>query len=385
MKILFVSGSTFPSEVSHTLSKLKLCQAFSDQGHEIVLTGVRSKKIKISAEDFYGLSGDFKLVLQNLSFLDNKITRKLKIKNIINGFFQLYQLKKFKPDIIYSRLTLFELLFVSNNIPIIYEMHSLGFLGKNKISKILFRKLIRLKNFKKIIVSSEALLKLLKPHIENIEIVVARLSAEEPLNISKNQLKIFKQTNLKSINFKYNVGYTGFLDTVGLRGTDIICELASLMPDTAFHVVGGNPEAVTYWKEYSKKYNSNQNTFFYGYQNPKLIPYFLNCFDVVLAPLQYKPEPRAPLGAGSSPLKIPQYMAYKKAMVVSDLNSHREILSDNVTALFVRHDDVKQWFDKIRLLLDSRSIRKKMGENCYNEYLKNFTPRGRIKKILYKT
>ena len=88
------------------------------------------------------------------------------------------------------------------------------------------------------------------------------------------------------------------------------------------------------------------------------------------------------MGANMSPLKIPQYMAYKKAMVVSDLNSHREILSDNVTALFVRHDDLKQWFDKIRLLLDSKSIRKKMGENCYYEYLKNFTPSGRIKKIL---
>ena len=44
--------------------------------------------------------------------------------------------------------------------------------------------------------------------------------------------------------------------------------------------------------------------FFYGYKNPSMMPYFLNCFNVVLAPLQYRPEARAPLGANMSPLKL---------------------------------------------------------------------------------
>ena len=44
------------------------------------------------------------------------------------GFFTQEELKKFKPDIIYSRLTLFELFFLPKDIPVLYEMHSLGYL-----------------------------------------------------------------------------------------------------------------------------------------------------------------------------------------------------------------------------------------------------------------
>ena len=83
-----------------------------------------------------------------------------------------------------------------------------------------------------------------------------------------------------------------------------------------------------------------------------------------------------------SPLKLPQYLAYKMAMVVSDLNAHREILTQDQTALFVKHDNVEKWQKNIEKLLDSPHLRKEMGENCYNEYTKNFTPSGRVKIIL---
>jgi len=382
MKIHYISGSSFPSEISHTLSKLKMCQAFSDAGHKVLFTGVDSKHSK-SPKEFYDLSDDFTISLQSINFLwDNLITRKLKIKNIVNGIFHARKLKKFKPDIVYSRLTLFELLFLPKDIPIIYEMHSLGYIGKGTLSKVIFKFILKLKNFKKIIVSSNALAKLLKKYVSNIEIIVARLSAENPIKISEKQLEAFKKEYLKGENFKHNVGYTGYLDTIGLRGTDIICKTASLMPEVAFHIVGGKPDIVAYWVDFAEKYNQHQNIFFYGYRSPTSIPFYLNCFDVGLAPLQHRPEPRAPLGANMSPLKLPQYMAYKMAMVVSDLNAHREILTQDTTALFVEHNNVEQWKQNIQKLLFSPLKREEMGENCYNEYLKNFTPSGRVTIIL---
>ena len=382
MKIHYISGSSFPSEISHTLSKLKMCQAFSDAGHQVLFTGVDSNHSK-SPKEFYDLSDDFTLSLQKISFLwDNLITRKLKIKNLINGVFHARELKKFKPDIIYSRLTLFELFFLPKNIPVLYEMHSLGYLGKGFFAKFFFKYLLRSKNFKRIVVSSNALATMLKEHVADIEIIVARLSAETPILIEKKQLEDFKNKQLKGENFKHHVGYTGYLDKVGLRGTDIICKAAALMPEVAFHIVGGKPEIVAYWVEFAKKYNQHKNIFFYGHKPPTSIPFYLNCFAIGLAPLQLKVEARAPSGAGMSPLKIPQYMAYKMAMVVSDLNAHREILTQDQTALFVKHDNVEQWQRNIETLLDSPHLRKEMGENCYNEYTKNFTPSGRVKIIL---
>lgn len=382
MKIHYLSGSSFPSEISHTLSKLKMCQAFSDAGHKVLLTGVDSKHPK-SLKEFYDLSNDFEVRLQKINCLyNNVLTRKFKLKNLINGIYHVKELKKFKPDIIYSRLTLLELMFLPNDLPLVYEMHSLGYLEKGFFARRTFKFLLRKKNLKRIIVSSNALAALLKKHITDIEIVVARLSAENPIQIDKEQLEDFKIKQLKGENFKYHVGYTGYLDTVGLRGTDIICKTASLMPKVAFHIVGGKPDIVSYWVDFAEKYNQHQNIFFYGHKSPSSIPYYLKCFHVGLAPLQHRPEPRAPLGANMSPLKLPQYMAYRMATVVSDLNAHREILTQDTTALFVEHNNVEQWKQNIEKLLFSSEKREEIGENCYNEYLKNFTPAGRVKTIL---
>ena len=160
--------------------------------------------------------------------------------------------------------------------------------------------------------------------------------------------------------------------------------LALKMPEVAFHIVGGKPEIVSYWESYAKDYNQNKNIFFYGFKNPSQIPYYLNCFDVVLAPLQYRPEARAPMGANMSPLKLAQYMAYKKTMVVSDLIAHREILKDEKKAIFVKFDNVDQWKNAIDEALNFPDKSKRLGSNAYNEYLNNYTPKARIKKILEK-
>tara|TARA_Y100000389_G_scaffold62197_1_gene58265 strand:- start:9663 stop:10826 length:1164 start_codon:yes stop_codon:yes gene_type:complete len=382
MKIQYISGSSFPSEISHTLSKMRMCQAFSDAGHDILFTALDAEHEK-TPNEFYGLKGDFKLVLQKMNFFfNNRLTRKLRIRNLLNSLYHLNQIKRFQPDIIYSRLTIIELLFVPKNIPIIYEMHSLGPFGKGFISKTLFKLLLKLKNFKRIIVSSTTLLEMLQEHVNDIEIIIARLSAEEPIKVTQNEIKVFKKENLKGQSFDYHVGYTGYLDTIGLRGTDIICRTAQKMPNSAFHIVGGKPEIVNHWVKYAKDWNQNNNIFFYGHRNQSHIPFFLESFDVVLAPLQYKPVSRAPTGANMSPLKLPQYMAYKKAMVVSDLVAHKEILDHDRTALLVKSDDIDAWKVNIEKLLSSPEKRTQLGKNAFREYLNNFTPQRRVEKIL---
>lgn len=382
MKIQYISGSSFPSEISHTLSKMRMCQALSDAGHDVLFTALDAVHKK-APNEFYDLKGDFKIALQKMNlFMNNRLTRKLRVSNLFNGLYHSKKIKHFQPDIIYSRLTVIELLFVPRYIPIIYEMHSLGPFGKGLIFKTLFKFVLKIKNFKRIIVSSNTLLEMLKEHVNDIEIIVARLSAEEPVEASQNEINDFKKENIKGQNLDYHVGYTGYLDTVGLRGTDIICRTAQQMPNTAFHIVGGKPEILEYWVNYAKDWNQNQNIFFYGHRNQSHIPFFLRCFDVVLAPLQYKPVSRAPTGANMSPLKLPQYMAYKKAMVVSDLVAHKEILDHDRTALLVKSDDIDAWKVNIEKLLSSPEKSTQMGENAFSEYLKNFTPQRRVEKIL---
>jgi len=83
-----------------------------------------------------------------------------------------------------------------------------------------------------------------------------------------------------------------------------------------------------------------------------------------------------------SPLKIPQYMGYAKAIVASDILAHREILKHNETALLVHADDVSEWVENIKLLLLNPAKRVDMEQKARQHYESGFTPKIRVKRIL---
>lgn len=382
MKIFYISKAILPSEISNSLSIMRMCQAFTDNGHEVVLTGIVASKSSSGPIKYYGLRGGFEIIkLFQDNCLNNRVTRFLLLPGLYLALKNRKFIHKFKPDLIYSRLTILELALVPKSIPILYEMHSLGPLG-NCIHRYVFKWLIRRKNFKRIVVTTDFLAKRLKNELPDIDIVVARLSAEPPIQVPSADLNSFKEEHFLGEGFKWHVGYTGCLDTVGLRGTDVICKTAARMPEAAFHIVGGSQEIVDYWKGFSIEYNQHGNIFFYGYRNPAEMPYFLGNFDVVLAPLQFRPSRRAPLGQNLSPLKLPQYMAYAKSIVASDIPMHREILKHEDNSLLVPCDNIPEWVQAISTLLKDESLRKHIQNKAQKGYYYEFTPKKRVERII---
>jgi len=380
LKILYLSKAIFPSEISHSLSIMRVCQALYDMGNEVILTGIKSNKIDDDPIKYYGVNGGFNInLVKSTGFLNNQL---LRLTNIIISIKNWFIIKKEKPDIIYSRLTLVELLFVPKKIPIIYEMHSLSYIGKKWHKKLIFLLILKRKNLDRIIVTTHSLAKMLQNYFPKIKIIVAQLSAELPITISEKQKNTFLNNNLLNNKFNKHIGYTGYLDNYGLRGTDIICRIASIMPEYAFHVVGGEEEIVAYWIKYGKTINNNNNLFFYGYRNSNQIPYFLKIFDVVLAPLQYRPTKRAPLGMNASPLKLSQYMAYGKPIIASDIYSHKELLVDGENALLVEPNDINEWAKAIERVINDDSLSKRLSINSKNYYYSKLTPQKRIEVIL---
>jgi len=261
-------------------------------------------------------------------------------------------------------------------------MHSLGPFARTKLQRMLFQWILKKINLRRIIVTTDLLADMLRKELPDVDIVVARLSAELPKPVLPEDLISFRENKMQGTTFKYHVGYTGYLDNYGLRGTDIICKVAEKMPEAAFHIVGGEDKIVEHWQQFSAQYNQYKNIFFYGYRNPEEMPYFLGCFDVVLAPLQFRPLQRAPTGQNMSPLKLPQYMGYEKAIVASDIPSHQEVLENNHNAILVPCDDVFGWAEAINKLLQDQKLRSIMGKNAKSAYYKEFTPQLRVERIL---
>jgi glycosyltransferase involved in cell wall biosynthesis len=383
MKILYLSRALLPSEISNSLSIMRVCQAFTDSGHAVVLTGLARRRDAMDPVAFYGLRGGFRVVLNSIGCLwDNRFSRPLLVPGLVLAWKTRGLVKSFAPDIVYSRLTLSELALVPPRAPILYEMHSLGFLRGSWLQRFAFRWLLRRKNVRRVVVTTDMLAGTLRSELPGIDVVVARLSAELPVDVSDEAQDAFRRANLQGGSFRHHVGYTGYLDTTGLRGTEVICQTAAHMPDAAFHIVGGEPAAVEHWRRYAEDYDAHGNIFFYGHRNPSEMPLFLGCFDVVLAPLQNRTNSMAPSGMGMSPLKLPQYMSYGKAIVASDIPSHREVLTDGETALLVPPEDINAWVAAIRSLLDDPERRALLGRNAVKRYWEGFSPDMRVRRIL---
>jgi glycosyltransferase involved in cell wall biosynthesis len=380
-KIFYLSRAELPSEVSHSLSIYNLCLAFARAGSNVLLFGVDSGKGDIT--NFYGKSHEkLEIVLLKIfPLLRLRFIKWLQLSSIYIAIMSIRQVKEFKPDIIYSRLTLLEMLFLPKSIPIYYEMHSLGIQGKRKFYDVIFRRLLKYKNFSKIIVTTEELKDILISKYKDTKIINAPLSAEEPVEINFDKLKIIQNNTVNYYEYTNHIGYTGFLDDSDLRGMSTLLDIAEVMTSCYFHVVGGNSEMKKLWQARANSRGIN-NINFYGYRVPTEIPYLLKLFDVVLAPLKLRPIKRAPSGQNMSPLKLAQYMAYSKAIVASDIPSHHEILQNGINALLVKYDSISSWVNAIEKILHNPNLKLSLESEAKKTYDLNYTPKKRIELIL---
>lgn len=381
MNIFYLSRGLFPSEVSHTLSIHNLCLAFARNQNKVCLFGINSGAGNVV--EFYGSSHEnLQYEFVNIpSILKSRFARWLQLYSIVLAIKSIRHMRQFKPDIVYSRLTILELLFIPKDIPIYYEMHSYGVQARRKVYEVIFKLLIKHKNFKKIIVTTVELKKSLEKKYTNIQVVNAPLSAEEPIDLDKKILSTVKVSLFKHDKYKYHIGYTGYLDDSDLRGMSTLIDIADLTNDICIHVVGGSPQMKRLWQTRADE-RGVSNIHFYGYVSPVKIPYYLACFEVVLAPLKYRPLDRAPTGQNMSPLKLAQYMAYSKAIVASNIPSHYDFLKNGKNAILVQYDATDEWVESIYSILKNKELKAKLENNALEEYIARYRPSIRTNLIL---
>lgn len=369
MRIVYISNSTIPSRTANSIHVMKMCQAFSNNGHEVVLLAPDNKD-KYENEigniyEFYGVIKNFKI-------------KKLYRPNFIGGaliytvavFFYLLLNRKF--DLVYGRFLHGCYIATLLKNKVIFETHEIIFKKKNH-KLIVFNKLIKSRYFKKLIVISQALkdIYLENEFLNASTIQVAHDGADEVKNFNSKIKLLGSEDSLK-------VGYVGHLYKG--RGIEIIIECAKKINNMTFHIVGGLEKDIVYWQSYIKKLNLS-NIYLYGFVAPKETFKYRNSFDIVLAPYAKKVTIEG-LGDTSkfmSPIKIFEYMANKKAIVVSDLPVIREVLSEK-NSILVDCDDIKLWVNSIKNLEDLK-LRERLAEQAFIDF-KDYTWKNRAQLVV---
>lgn len=362
MKIVYISNSVIPSRTANSIHVMKMCQAFSENGHEVVLLAPnREKEYEKGVDDifeYYGVKSSFQII--KLAYINVKF-----IRNIVYTVNVLNILKEINPDIVYGR-NLYCCYFASLYFNTSFEAHSPM---NNFVTKYLLNKIDKHHRYQKTIVISSALKNIImqQQKIEQKNIIVAHDGADE----SQNLQKVLEQTN----NLK--VGYFGHL--YNGRGIDIILEVAKSLKDVEFHIVGGNQNDINYWKSQIQ----TDNVIFHGFVSPSLVASYRNDCDILVAP--YQKEVAVSGGEGNtsdfmSPLKIFEYMSSKKAIVCSDLPVLREVLNEN-NSFLVQYNNVDEWREAIVKFRDNR-LRRQLSENAYHDFLFYYSWKNRAKDIL---
>ena len=361
MNILYISKSIIPSRTANSINVMKMCQAFADNGHEVVLLAPNLKtKYESDIRDiyeYYGVKKNFEI-------------KKLWHPDVVGGaviytlciFFYLLFNKNF--NLVYGRFLhgCYVATFLKNRV--IFESHESVF-DMKALRYFVFKQLVKNKSFEKITVISQALknIYLKKDILKNVEIQVAHDGADKVEDLQNKVKLLGKRETLK-------VGYVGHLYKG--RGIETIIECARKLNDISFHLVGGLKKDIEFWKNHTKQIQLN-NVYFYGFVSPKEAVKFKNSFDIFLAPYEKKVSVFGSDGSDTSkfmsPLKLFEYMSHKKPMIASDFPVIREVLNEK-NSILVDCDDIDSWVSSINELrnVNRREAIAKQALSDFNKY-----------------
>jgi len=368
MKIVYIGSSTIPSRTANSIHVMKMCQAFAQNGHEVILI-VPDNRANCEPDvedvfDFYGVERCFEIVYLPLP--------PVKGRGLIYGFQAAKKTGKLQPDIVYGR-NLPGCFFASLlKLPVIFESHAPieGFVYGN-----IFNKLIQKPELRKLVVITHAL----KDHYSNRypfisdKIIVAPDGADP---VPADAIPAVLPNKGK----KLQIGYVGHLYSG--RGIDIIHQLAERCPWADFHIVGGTDKDIN---TYRKSTTPLANLYLHGFKpHTEAERYRIGC-DVLIAPYQNKVSVGVSVYTTErwmSPLKIFEYMAAGKAIICSDIPVLREILEDGRNALLCDPEDIESWERALLILSKEKDYRIWLGETARSELLSTYSWSSRASKLI---
>ncbi|MDQ0838839.1 glycosyltransferase involved in cell wall biosynthesis [Sphingomonas faeni] len=173
------------------------------------------------------------------------------------------------------------------------------------------------------------------------------------------------------------VGYVGSMFPG--KGMELIAELA-MRTDYTFVVAGGDAESIAYWKQ-----KVEGRVEFLGHLPNRDVDALINTFDVALAPYLENVGGLSVtfnLARWMSPLKLFEYMAHARAILVSDLPAIREVVQNDKEVLLCNPRDIEDWILALDRLAQDPGLREKLGRNALSTFLNRFTWDQRAAGIL---
>lgn len=370
MKILYLSNSRLPTEKAYGIQIIKMCEAFSVSGAEVLLAYPhrRSPHINLGLFEYFNVKTKFKtkqLNTPDFYFPGGMDRIAFYIKSFISATVLVRYALFSDFDIIYSRdeLPVFLLSFFSKNI--CFEAH------KFSNAKSFYHKRFKSAKIKIITITLALKEEFIKIGFDSDNILVA----SDGVDIKEFDINISREDARCKVGLPADrdiVLYSGHL--FEWKGVYVLAEAAKKLSEALFVFIGGTDADL---KEFKNKYGQVTNVLIVGRKPHVDIPTYLKAGDVLVLPNSGKEEISQKF---TSPLKLFEYMASRRPIVASDLPVLKEILNNNNSVL-VGPDNPRLLADAIRSVLNNHKLREDLSMQAFID-VQRYTWDKRSVKIL---
>jgi glycosyltransferase involved in cell wall biosynthesis len=348
MKIVFIATCSIPSDSANSIQVMKVCQAFTQLGHQVRLLVPGLQPEGVDLQTHYGLHTIFDIEWLSVN------------KRRLFPWKAAWRAHRLGADIMYNWPIQSAIMALALGMPTLLEMHDFP---AGRFGPLWFRLFISLPGKKRLLPITDALRRALQNKYDPLqkgEVVISpdgvdleRYSRLPNPKAARNELGLPTATTVLCTGHLY----TG-------RGADLFLRLAEKFPQASFVWVGGRPTDVAYWKSQATQ-QCLTNVTFTGYQTNDRIPLYQAAADILLMP--YGKYISGSSGGNTadvcSPMKMFEYLAAGRAILTSDLPVLREVL-DETRAVFCQADDAERWETALGKLLVDKKQRKVLGANA---------------------
>jgi glycosyltransferase involved in cell wall biosynthesis len=381
LRILMPTLSPYPSALASSVQSANMAQALSEMDHDVMLVAANSDPTLVTvagatdAASLYGFTPAFRtMVLSERSHRGQSYTHALRMARIA---------RRERPDLVLSRDLRGSLIPARLGIPTVFEAHSLtALIGRQE--RWILRRLLCTPAFRGFIVISEPLAEDLADEfgVPRDRILVAHDAVRIDDATSPTDAPPAGPSPERD-GLPLRVGYVGSL--FAGRGIELLVEVAARAPWLELHLVGGPADSARTWQARVAG-ASGARVVVHGMVTPMRARELQREADVLVAPFARKvgTDSGVDTSRWMSPMKVFEYMASGRPIVISDLPVLREVLRPDIDALMVEPEDPDALLSALERLRDDPELGRRLAASALDRVRTEFTWSLRARRILQR-
>ena len=362
-KVAVLTGGNIPSYWAHSMNVMKVAQGFASLGFETHVVSADSVKRRVMARRIPDLNTHYSISRDvNVHFLqpspwaflkgrtshDDTYCRRVARYAASDGF-----------DLAYCRSYLIPYYTALAGIPTIVETHTTDY-DHPALQKIY--DVAHLPAFKGLVTIHESIR---REHVNRGIPEEKTLVIETSVDIRKFEIEDDARRWKQCLGLDPDKQYGTYCGQLyPYKGIEVKLAVAKKMErrqDVVFHLMGGPDKWRRHWESVCRR-ERIANVLFPGFIANAEVPKFLKASDCLLLPYRLDM-----VQSYTSPVKLFEYMAAKRAIVATGIPSVSKVLQHRRNALLAPPGDVDAFGGLVKEALDDPALSLRLGDTAYQD------------------